>query len=230
MPSNNDGMAEHRRTRPSVIAAVWPSAAVLILAGSFHAYRGVPAEGIVFVLVGLAIAADRAGWLPRPRPHTFRLPGPRASAALAVLGAFALTVLPMRGIAEAVAIAAVGVLVMVVGWWQPDRTAAGSTERYRRTALLWCCVGVVVCLWELAVFLLADPPLHEYEYPTLSYLLQPIVDQPAGRGLLLVAWIAVGLALLRWSQGGITKAAGHAGPPGHPDASGDGRADPDIGA
>jgi len=80
------------------------------------------------------------------------------------------------------------------------------------------------------VFLLADPPLHEYEYPTLSYLLQPIVDQPAGRGLLLVVWIAVGLALLRWSQGGITKAAARAGPSGHTDASGDGRADPDIGA
>jgi hypothetical protein len=43
------------------------AAAVLILAGLFHAYRGVPGEGVLFCVVGLAIAADGAGWLPSHR-------------------------------------------------------------------------------------------------------------------------------------------------------------------
>jgi len=74
--------------------------------------------------------------------------------------------------------------------------------RHERTALVWCCFGVALCLFELAVYLLSAPPLREFEYPTLSTLLEPLVAQPLGRLPLLVGWLVLGLALLRWSQGG----------------------------
>ena len=66
---------EGRGTRSGLRAAASPVAAVLILAGVFHFYRGVPGEGVLFVAVGLAVAADAAGWLPSPRSRVFRLPG-----------------------------------------------------------------------------------------------------------------------------------------------------------
>lgn len=242
---------------------------MLILAGMFHFYRGVPGEGVLFVAVGLAIAADSAGWLPSPRSRVFRLPGPTASMGFAVVGAAVLAVLTPHGAVETIVLAVIGVAVLSVGWLQPVRAdgpsqfsgessgdfkgesttefrpefsessdssgdpsaevprrspgmnagesldeGARTAGRYRRTAVVWCCFGVAVCLVELAVYLLSDPPLHEFEYPTLSTLLEPMVAVPVGRLPLLVGWIVLGLALLRWSQGGTGRSADS-----HPDGA-----------
>lgn len=235
---------------------------MLIMAGTFHFYRGVPGEGVLFVAVGLAIAADSAGWLPIPRSRVFRLPGRTMSFAVAVVGAAALSVLTPHGGMETVALAVVGIGAILIGWLQPVREGrpfqfsgelsggltgelftelkaefsesdssgdaaaersrhspgasgvespddgSGTAERYQRTAVVWCCFGVAVCLFELVVYLLSDPPLREFEYPTLSTLLEPMVAVPIGRLPLLVGWIALGLALLRWSQGGTGRSPG----------------------
>jgi hypothetical protein len=230
---------------------------VLILAGIFHVYRGVPGEGVLFVAVGLAIAADSAGWLPSPRSRVVRLPGPTVSFAVAVVVAAALAMLTPHGAVETVVLVVIGVAAIVIGWLQPVRPGGPSqfsgelstgptgefstelkpefteyvdssgvaaaergssssgasagkaldddprtAERYQRTAVVWCCFGIAVCLFELAVYLLSDPPLREFQYPTLSTLLEPMVAAPVGRLPLLVGWIVLGLALVRWSQGG----------------------------
>ena len=238
-----------RGTRSGLRAAASPVTAVLILAGIFHFYRGVPDEGVLFVATGLAVAADCAGWLPSPGGRVFRLPGPTASLAIAVVGGVALALLTPHGWVETAVLAVVGVAVIVIGWLQPARAggrsqflgelrggAAGelsteflesthysevtagerfphlsgessnegprTAERYRRTAVVWCCFGIAVCLVELAVYLLSNPPLYEFEYPTLSTLLEPVVAVPMGRLPLVVGGIVLGFALLRWSQGG----------------------------
>jgi hypothetical protein len=255
--SSGGQSVEGREARSGLRAAASPVAAVLILAGIFHFYRGVPGEGVLFVAVGLAIAADAAGWLPSPRSRVFRLPGPTVSFAVAVVVAAALTMLTPHGAAETVVLAVIGVAVILIGWLQPvqaggrpsqfssefsggltgevsmglksefteslDSSGGAAAERsrhesgapagespddasrtavrYQRTAVVWCCFGIAVCLVELAVYLLSDPPLREFQYPTLSTLLEPMVALPVGRLPLLAGWIVLGLALLRWAQG-----------------------------
>ena len=254
---------EGRGIRSGLRAAASPVAAVLILAGVFHFYRGVPGEGVLFVAIGLGVAADAAGWLPSPRSRVFPLPGPAVSFAVAVVGAGALAMLTPRGAVETVVLVVIGVAAIVIGWQQPVRpggpsqfsgelstglTGEFSTElksefteyvdssgvaaaergssssgassgkaldddprtsqRYHRTAVVWCCFGIAVCLFELAVYLLSDPPLREFQYPTLSTLLEPLVAVPVGRLPLLMGWIVLGFALLRWSQGGTGRSAG----------------------
>jgi|GEM_PF-1372979 len=248
---------EGRGTRSGLRAAASPVAAVLILAGVFHFYRGVPVEGMLFVAIGLAVAADAAGWLPSPRSRVFPLPGPAVSFSVAVVGAAALAMLTPHGAVETVVLVGIGVAAIVIGWLQPVRPGgpsqfsgelstgltgefstelksefteyvdssgvaaaergssssdasagkalddgASNAQRYQRTAVIWCCFGIAVCLFELAVYLLSDPPLREFQYPTLSTLLEPMVAAPVGRLPLLVGWVVLGLALVRWSQGG----------------------------
>jgi len=255
--SSGGQSVEGRGARAGLRAAA-PVAAVLILAGLFHFYRGVPDEGVLFVAAGLAIAAEGAGWLPRPRPRDFRLPGPTVSLGIAAVGAAALAMLPPQGTMETVVLAVIGVMVIVIGWVQPvraghsqmsgelsdgftdefstelqselpessdlsgvtgmegSRLSSGATlndgphlaEHYRRTAVVWSCFGVAVCLFELAVYLLSDPPLREFQYPTLSTLLEPLVAVPVGRLPLLMGWIVLGFALLRWSQAVAGRSAG----------------------
>jgi len=218
---------------------------------------------VLFVAVGLAIAADSAGWLPSPRSRVVRLPGPTVSFAVAVVVAAALAMLTPHGAVETVVLVVIGVAVILIGWLRPVRAggrpsqfssefsggltgevstglkseftesldssggaaaersrresgapageslddASRTADRYQRTTVVWCCFGIAVCLVELAVYLLSDPPLREFQYPTLSTLLEPLIAVPAGRLLLLVGWIVLGFALLRWAHGGTGRSA-----------------------
>lgn len=69
----------------------------------------------------------------------------------------------------------------------------------RPTALIWAGLALTLCLSQLIVYVLADPPLHEYAYPNLTVLLQPVVDQAVWRAVLLALWLVAGFALLRWA-------------------------------
>lgn len=185
-----------RRTLPMHSAV---SAAILILTGCFHLYRGVPIEAVVFCVAGFAVLADANGWLPKPPVWGPPLPGPAISVLLAGFGAVVISLLQVKGTVETVVLVAIGVTVMAVCWCQPDTPNSAIRSKLRPAAWSWTVVGLCLCLSELLVFLLADPPLREEEYPTLTYLLQPIVDQTVGRAALLAVWLIAGLALLRWS-------------------------------
>lgn len=183
----------------------WPAAvsgAILILTGCFHLYRGVPIEAVVFCGAGVAVVMNGMGWLPNPRSWSPPLPGPVRSVLLVGVGVLVIGMLPVKGIVETVVLAAIGATVMAVGWCQPDTSTPVTPDGLRRTAYSWAVAGLCLCLTELFVYLLADPPLREDEYPTLTYLLQPFVDQTVWRAVLLALWLAAGLALLRWSSAG----------------------------
>ena len=72
--ASSGGQSVEGRGARSGLRAASPVAAVLILAGLFHFYRGVPDEGVLFVAAGLAIAAEGADWLPSPRPGSRQSP------------------------------------------------------------------------------------------------------------------------------------------------------------
>jgi hypothetical protein len=185
---------EVRRTLPGHSAVC---AAILLIAGGFHLYRGVPEEAVVFCAAGLAVAADGMGWLPHPRTRRPRLPGPTMSLLLGGLGAIALSVLQIRGNAETLVVATIGAAAVALAWWQPDEPVPGRPEGSAPTAWAWAGIGLALCLSQLTVYLLADPPRREFDYPTLTYLWQPIVDQPGWRAVLLTLWLILGFALLR---------------------------------
>jgi hypothetical protein len=178
------------------------SGAILILTGCFHLYRGVPIEAVVFCGAGVAVVMNGMGWLPNPRSWSPPLPGPVRSVLLVGVGVLVIGMLPVKGIVETVVLAAIGATVMAVGWCQPDTSTPVTPDGLRRTAYSWAVAGLCLCLTELFVYLLADPPHREEEFPTLTYLLQPLVDQTLWRAVLLALWLAAGLALLNWSSAG----------------------------
>lgn len=176
------------------------AALILLIAGAFHFYRGVPSEGCVFCAVGLLVAADSAGLLPRPRPTTFLLPNAPLALGLAVPAAAGLTWLPPHGALDAVILGILGVVALGIGWWQPDVAITTLTPPHRRTAWLWTVLALALCVWELGVDLIAAEQGDEFGYPTLSALLEPAILIPDVRWGLLTGWLILGFALLRWSQ------------------------------
>ncbi len=62
--------------------------------------------------------------------------------------------------------------------------------RPRRAELLWAGMGAAACLWEVVALLWGNDEQH----PTLSLLLDPVLDTYPGRVLAYAAWLGAG----RW--------------------------------
>ena len=181
----------------------WPTAAwvaILILTGGFQIYRGAPVDGGVFLAMAVALILDLSGVLPAPRNREWR---PSRVILICVLGAAALVLAltPRHGIGDGIAIAVSGILVFLVAWPQQEEPGAdtGWSPRMRRAATLWACVGIAVCLWELAMYFLGTY-VDRHAFPALSDLLNPLLDHPIGRILFAAAWLVGGVALMRRGQ------------------------------
>jgi hypothetical protein len=176
---------------------------ILILTGSFQFYRGAPVDGIVFMAMAAALIADAIDLIPPIRSQDWR-PSRIVTVVVLALTAAVLALTPRQGIADGVVLVVTGALVFVVAW--PDHIPAeASTEsrgrwspRMSRSAALWATVGIAFCLWELTMcFLSAYVPGGRNDFPALSDLLDPLIQNPIGRIIFVAAWLLGGIGLSR---------------------------------
>ncbi|HEY4152647.1 MAG TPA: hypothetical protein VGM38_04940 [Pseudolysinimonas sp.] len=197
----------------SVMRSV-PWVAIVALTAAVQFVRAAPIDGVVFAVVAVALLADAIGLIPRTGP--LARPGIVPVMIAALVAALLLTLTPRHGIVDGIVLVGVG-LAAVIGGWRGVRPAirpAAATDRrrargprpgdgaaVRHTAILWAAVAVATCAWELTSFVFGRlSPEQKAQHPAISDLLDPAIDQLWSRALFVVAWIALGLALL--SRGG----------------------------
>jgi hypothetical protein len=88
-------------------------------------------------------------------------------------------------------IVAVGVMTARPIRSDPMATAARASAGWRRAALLWLAVVLVLATWELLA-LFSSP---RDEHPTLSYLADRIMSTHVGRTVVFLVWLGLGAAL-----------------------------------
>lgn len=175
----------------------WAWTTILFLIGGFQLYRGAIPDGVVFLVLALALVLDNVGWMPRFREW------PRRVSRLLVLiavsaAAIVLAVTPRHGLPDEIALVVSGVIVLLVVWPGRPTENPAMTRRIARTAILWAAIGIAVCLWELAMYFLGTYAAGgRGSYPALSDLLDPLVQNPIGRVIFVAAWLLGGVALTR---------------------------------
>jgi hypothetical protein len=174
--------------------------AILVLTGLFQFfYRKAIGDGVVFVAMAAALLVGETGILSRFDGRRWQ---PRRIVVVIalVVAAAVLVLTPRHGIADGVVVAASGILLFVVAW--PNSPGAESvavpwSSRLTRSALVWAIIGIAFCIWELAMYFLGLTASGRTEFPALSDLLDPILNNPIGRLLGVAAWLAGGVALAR---------------------------------
>ena len=181
-----------QRTTLRRVAQPWTL--ILVITGLFQVFRGAPSDGAFFLVVAVVLMMDAAGWV--------NIPGrgqPRRSvmiAAAAVLGTL-MVIAPRHGIVEGLIVSAIGLSVLFFAWPSPGDTDAAAAP-LRRSAILWSIIGVACCLWEVTSFLLGLPsPDAQFTHPSISVLLDPVLNTPEGRIAFTALWLLGGVALLR---------------------------------
>lgn len=182
----------HRWRRP----ARDPALLILVVTGVVHVIRGAPVDAAIFlgvaaVLLGTELVA------PAPAPATRPLPAYRVAVPLGSV-AFGVAVGWSRfGVFGEIALIVVGVLALVLVWRQGE-PAPADTPPLGWGALVWVALALTWCGWELVSF------VHEVNvddvsigHPTLSDIVEPLLDNRIVRWIVLAVWIGVGYGLVR---------------------------------
>ena len=170
-----------------------------MLTGGFQFYRQAPADGVVFLVMAAVLILDLTGALRRFDRWRWA-PGRIITVVALALAAIVLVFTPRHEWPDGVVVVVTGILVFIVAWPEPNRDradVAGWTPRLKRSAIAWSALGIVFCAWELVTYFLGLTAAGRVDYPALSDLINPILDNPIGRIVAVAAWLAGGVALAR---------------------------------
>jgi hypothetical protein len=143
--------------------------------------------------VGGTLADMTAGDQPRDGT-TRRAVVLLAAATTAVYAALASTT-GVNTVGAAVAVALPGTAVAVVELRRPSRAVTAGPE-LRQGAAIWAVVALTALLWEAGAYL-GELTVGQYEYPTLSVLLAPLLNDQVIRFAAWSLWLYAGWRLIR---------------------------------
>lgn len=175
-------------------AIAWVS--VLGLMAAFQLWRGAWVDGTLFVLLVIVLIVDR---VTHGRIRIFSIRpamNRRWIVAGAILAAVILSFAPRHSELDLVVVSAVGVGVLVLAWTPAPATPEHPPRAYSRAAVWWSVLAVGLCVWEAIAFVLSQY-VSEPDFPTVSVLLDPLLEWQIGRSAFALLWLAGGLWLLR---------------------------------
>ncbi|WP_037368145.1 hypothetical protein [Amycolatopsis orientalis] len=181
----------HAADYPAPRLAVDLPITALLIASLAHWIRGAPADGVIFFAAALLLLFTERHPAPADvfRPAT-RLPG----ASLIIAVALVALVFGRQTVPMFLAITAIGIGALVVEWRDPSLPARPVPRR----GWLWVALAISWCLWELISFVYEQAAGGlSLTHPTMSDLVDPMLDNRVVQALALGVWVAAGLAMLR---------------------------------
>lgn len=202
------GVTRTASATPHRTAASWTASATLwvvalgIMAG-FQFWRGAPADGVLFTTFSALLVAER---MTRERRERRGSGGPGRAAlgvaplALAVgaaLAIVALLVAPRNGVVSIVVVGAIGIIALVLAWAPTEPRHVRLEAALNRSRRAWAGVGIALCSWEAVAYVLSvSVPRGWLGFPTVSLLLEPVIDFTPSRIVLMAVWLALGIWLV----------------------------------
>lgn len=66
---------------------------------------------------------------------------------------------------------------------------------------IWAAASVGILLWEFAANILGQLDKNLYSFPTISVLVDPLLDNLVGQAIFVALWLAAGIGFLRlWKK------------------------------
>lgn len=131
----------------------------------------------------------------QPRYGTTRRPVVLVAAAATAAYAALASTTGVNTVAAAVAVAVPGVAVAVLALRRPSLSVTAEPA-VRRGAAIWAVVVVTGLLWEAAAYF-GELTVGQYEHPTLSVLLAPLLHDQVVRFAGWSLWLYAGWRLIR---------------------------------
>lgn len=173
---------------------------VFLITTSLQVFRGSPIDTLIFGSSTLVVWLDAAGFFKKSLQERPKVSNALIVLVLSVIG-LSLSFFPRHTyFAGAIMISILPVVLYLV--WHRDRGPKEKADKVMsRTKLVWTIFCLLVCVWEFAANIQGQLENNLYTHPTISVLIDPLLDTSVGQTIFVIVWLFLGLGLLRiWGR------------------------------
>ena len=169
---------------------------MFVIVVAFQVFRGSIADALIFgSFAGLAILSQSG------RREQFLHQIPRVTRKQVLVGvaglAVVMTALPRHSVAYGLLFLVIGCYVILTSWYADSGAKERRNLPVSRATVLWRTYGIALCLWELAANILGQLNNTLSEFPTISVLVDPLLDHPLGKAGFVLLWLMSGVGFMR---------------------------------
>lgn len=173
---------------------------VFAITTALQVFRGSPKDTIIFSLSGVAVWISASGVLGNRFGNKIRVNRAWTFWGV-VLFAIALTVIDRHGYIDGALILALLPLVLRLVWYSDTGPKDKPDPRMARSRTLWTILCLGITAWEFMANILGQLAGSLTIYPTISVLIDPLLDTKYGQAGFVILWLALGIGLLRiWGK------------------------------
>lgn len=168
----------------------------MIYVAIFHIMRGSYVDAVIFTAGSLLVIADWKKWIRWNMPER---PKSRVATVLLVI-ALASSILffsERGGWQDVTLLLALAPIAITMVYYRDHGPKPASNRVMNRTRWLWLTLAVLMSVSELFAYIWASVFKDDKSYPTISIIVNPVLESPYGRGVFLALWMLIGVGLLQ---------------------------------
>lgn len=179
-----------------LLRGINPWLPVFAFVTAFHINRGSLGDAIIFGLGTLLMIADWKKLIPwhmpeKPKVNTWVM------ALLVVLSCGVLFLAERNGWQDKVLLIALAPIALVMVYYRDHGPKPGASKQMTRSKWIWMSLALFMAVSELFAYIFATVYKDDRSYPTISILVNPVLESPYGRGVFLALWMLIGFGLLQ---------------------------------
>ncbi len=179
-----------------VLSGMNPWLPPMVYVAIFHVMRDSFVDAFIFGVGCLMLIADWKKWIPWAMPERPKVR--RVTVLLVIAAASAVLFFSERGgWQDQVLLIALAPIALAMVYYRDHGPKPSSTPVMNRTRWAWLVLATFLCVSELFAFIWADAFKDDERYPTISMIVNPVLESPYGRGIFLVLWMLTGVGVLQ---------------------------------
>lgn len=180
----------------NILTGINPWLPVFAFVTLFHLIRESYIDALIFGLGSLILILDWKKLLPWRMPKRHVLSNWFLAGIIAV--SFAVLFFSNRGgWQDVLLLLIVGPAALFLVYYRDHGPKPSGNGTMVRTKWIWMTLAIFMAVSELFAYIWAVVYKDDNSYPTISIIVNPILESPFGRGVFLVLWMLIGLGLLR---------------------------------
>ena len=168
---------------------------VLLTTFLFHVRRGAYSDATIFGLACAILILDWKRLVPWHMPERPKLNKWGVSLAM-LLAASVLFFSERGGWQDIVLLLALAPIALTLTYYRDHGPKPSATKVMARTRALWVTIAISMALCELMAYIWANVYKDDKSFPTISVLVNPVLESPYGRSIFLLLWMLIGIGML----------------------------------
>jgi hypothetical protein len=173
---------------------------VFVFVVAFHLNRGAYVDAIIFGVGSMLMIADWKRWIPWHMPERPKINVWVIALVLGVCFTVLLTT-ERNGWQDVVLLLALAPIALVMVYYRDHGPKPAANRAMARAKWIWMILALFMAVAELFAYIFASVYKDDQNFPTISVLVNPVLESPIGRAIFLVIWMLIGVGLLQVRKG-----------------------------